>query len=60
VQLNEESAAAHAAVGETLFFLRKPDEACASLDKAIAIDPQGPAAEFARALKEAHEAGIFS
>ncbi len=46
-------------VGETLFFLRKSKEALENLDKAIALDPEGPAGEFAKALKEAHGLGVF-
>ena len=58
-RLNPKSAAARAAVGETLFFLRRPSEALTELDKAINLEPDSPASEFARALKEAHELGIF-
>ncbi len=57
--LNAESAAAHASVGEILFFLRRPDEALKELDKAIQLEPAGPAGQFALALKDAHELGIF-
>ena len=60
VELNRESAAAHAAVGETLMFLRKHQEALVALDKAIALEPNGPAGDFARALKESHTLGVFS
>lgn len=58
-ELNAQSAAAHASVGETLLFLRKPAEALAELDKAIALDSEGSAGQFAKALKEAQELGIF-
>ncbi len=59
VELNPDAAAAHASVGETLFFLRRHEEAVISLDKAIELDSDGSAGEFARALKEAHELGVF-
>ena len=58
-ELNPSSAAAQAAVGEVLFFLKKPEKAVAALDKAIELDPEGPAADFAKALKQAHQVGVF-
>jgi tetratricopeptide (TPR) repeat protein len=58
-KLNPKSAAAWASVGETLFFLRRAKEAIEKLDKAIELDPQGPAGEFAKALKDAHGLGVF-
>ena len=57
---NADSAAAHAAAGETMFFLHKSDEALACLDRAIELEPEGPASEFAKALKEAYDLGVFS
>jgi tetratricopeptide (TPR) repeat protein len=59
LKLNAESAVAHASVGEVLLFLRRFDEALDCLDRAIGLDPQGSAGAFARALKEAHELGVF-
>ena len=59
VELNPESPAAHASVGETLLFLRKPKDALTELDRAVELDPEGSAGQFAKALKEAHELGIF-
>jgi tetratricopeptide (TPR) repeat protein len=54
-----ESALARAHVGEALLFMKKYDEGKVELEKAISHDPQGMAAEFARALLDAHEAGCF-
>jgi len=59
VGLRPESAAANASVGETLLFLRKQSEALGWLDKAITLDPEGSAGQFAKALKEANGLGIF-
>ena len=58
-ELNPGSAAARAALGEVLFFLKKPEKAVEALDKAIELDPEGPAADFAKALKQAHQVGVF-
>ena len=60
LELNPESASVYAAMGETLFFLRKHKEALEALDKAIAIEANGPAGHFAKALKEAYDLGVFS
>lgn len=60
ISINGRSAAAHAACGEALFFLQRPDEALTCLQTAIELEPEGPAGEFAKALKEAHELGVFS
>jgi len=59
VLLNTESAPAHAAVGEVLFFLKKPDDAVTALNKAIQCSPESPAGEFAQALLHANEVGVF-
>ena len=55
-----QSALAQAHIGEALLWLHKPDEAKAALQAAIAGDPEGPPAAFARALLEAHAAGEIS
>ena len=59
VELNPKSASARASVGEILLFLRRPDEALSQLDQAIELDPNGSAGEFAQALQDAHNLGIF-
>ena len=59
VLLNAKSAPAHAAVGEVLFFLNKPDQAVTALNKAIQYSPESPAAEFAQALLHANDVGVF-
>ena len=48
---------AKAHVGEALMFLKKVDEGAKTLQAAIDMDPDAPAASFARALLEAHGAG---
>jgi len=53
------SSLARAHVGESLMFLRRFDEGKDELEKAIGQDPNGIAAEFARSLLDAHEAGCF-
>lgn len=53
------SALARAHVGEALLFLKRYDEGKAELDQVLAQDGDGMAAQFARALLEAHEAGCF-
>lgn len=60
IELNAESAAAYAGAAEALFFLKKIPEAMSAADKAIELDPEGPAGQFARSLKEARSLGIFS
>lgn len=57
VRLRPTSALAHAHVGEALLWLKKHDDAKKALEKAIALEPEGPPASFARALLEAHAAG---
>jgi tetratricopeptide (TPR) repeat protein len=52
-----DSAMAQAHIGESLLFLKKLDEAKKALKKAIDMEPGGPAAAFAKALLEAHDAG---
>ncbi len=51
------SALAQAHVGEALLWLKKPDEAKTALEKAIAMDPQGAPAQFAKALLDALQQG---
>lgn len=60
VELNPASATAYASCAETLFFLKRSDEALAQLERCLSTADDGPAHEFARALKEAYDLGIFS
>ena len=60
VEMNPGSAAAHAAVGEALLFLKRIPEARESLKRAISLEPDSPAAEFAKALEEAVDVGVFA
>ncbi len=55
-----ESQLAKAHVGEAQFFLKKADQAKKTLEDAIKMDPNSPAAAFAQALLEAHDAGELS
>ncbi len=57
--IEPDSAAAHAGVGEILMFLREFEQAEEQLDLAIALDNDGPAAEFARMLLETRTLGVF-
>lgn len=59
LKANPESALAQAHVGEALLFLKKYDEGLAELKKAISMDSEGLAGDFARSLLEAHEVGCF-
>ena len=56
---NPESAAAFAQLGEILMIQKKYDEGIVALDKAIELDPKGPAADFAKSIKKGHELKIF-
>ena len=58
--MNPGSAAAHAAVGEALLFLKRIPEAQESLKRGDLLEPDSPAAEFAKALEEAIEVGVFA
>ncbi|MBM4281893.1 MAG: tetratricopeptide repeat protein [Deltaproteobacteria bacterium] len=53
------SALAQAHVGEALLWLKKGDEGAGALKKAIAMEPGGAAAAFARALLDAWEQGAI-
>lgn len=53
------SALAQAHIGEALIFLKKFDEGLQALNKAIQMEPEGLAADFARSLLEAHDVGCF-
>lgn len=60
LKLRPDSAVAQAHVGEALLWLKKTADGLAALDKALAMDQDGPAGRFARALKEAHEDGSLA
>jgi tetratricopeptide (TPR) repeat protein len=60
LKLRPESALAQAHVGEALLFLKRVDDGVAALKKAIEMEPEGPPAQFAKALLESHEAGELS
>lgn len=59
VQLNSQSAIAHALTAESLFFLKKTADGVQSLDRALALPDDGSAHEFAKALKEAYDLQLF-
>jgi len=54
------SALAQAHVGEALLWLKKADEAKAALEKAISMEPDGSAAQFAQALLDAQQQGAIA
>jgi tetratricopeptide (TPR) repeat protein len=51
------SALAHAHIGETLLFLKKPADAKVALHKALELEPDSQPAAFAQSLLDAHAAG---
>lgn len=53
-----ESALAQAHVGEALLFMKKRQEAKSALEKAVAMQPDGDAAAFAKSLLDAVAAGV--
>ena len=59
-ELNPQSATAQASCAESLLFLKRTGEALTHLGRAHELEPEGPAHEFALALKEAYDLGIFS
>ena len=56
---NPESALAKAHEGEALLFMNKPDEAKKALDRAIEMDPESDAAQFATSLLDALAAEVL-
>ena len=60
LKVKPDSALAQAHVGEALLWLKKPEEGKTALDKAIAMDPTGAPAHFARALLDAHQQGALA
>jgi tetratricopeptide (TPR) repeat protein len=54
-----ESALAQAHIGEALLFLKRDKDGRAALERALKMDGDGPAAEFARALLAAHGDGAL-
>lgn len=59
VQLNGQSAIAHALTAEALFFLKKTQEGAQALERALELPDDGSAHEFAKALKEAYDLQLF-
>ena len=58
-KINDKSGLAKAHVGEALIFLKRYDEGIKALREAIELEPDGLAAEFAKALIDAYEDGAF-
>lgn len=58
LQRSPESALAQAHIGEALLFMKKRAEAKTALEKAIAMDPDGDAGAFAKALLDGSAAGV--
>jgi tetratricopeptide (TPR) repeat protein len=59
-RLQPTAALAHAHIGECLLWLKKHSDGVASLNKAISLEPDSPAAKMAAALLEAHQDGSLS
>ena len=59
LQRRPDSALAQAHVGEALLFSKKRAEAKTALEKAIAMEPEGDAAAFAKSLLDAAAAGVI-
>jgi tetratricopeptide (TPR) repeat protein len=57
LKLRPHSAMAQARIGESLLWLKKTDDGIAALKQAIEMESDGPAAQFAQAMLDAHEAG---
>lgn len=55
---NPKSALAQAHTGEALLFMQKRPEAKKALEKALELEPDGAAAEFAKALLDGMAAGV--
>lgn len=57
IDVNPESAFAHAHLGEAYLFYGKRDDASKALAKAVSLDPKGATGEFARSLGALIEQG---
>ncbi|MEO1338887.1 MAG: tetratricopeptide repeat protein [Myxococcota bacterium] len=55
---NPESALAQAHAGEALLFMKRRADAKSALEQAVALDPEGDAATFARSLLDAMAAEV--
>jgi tetratricopeptide (TPR) repeat protein len=55
---NPKSALAQAHTGEALLFMQKRPEAKKALEKALELEPDGAAAEFAKAMLDGMAAGV--
>ncbi len=59
IKANENSASAYAFLAECLFFQKKLSQATPALEKAIALEPDGPAGQLARSLQQGQQDGVF-
>jgi tetratricopeptide (TPR) repeat protein len=59
LQRQPESALALAHKGEVLIFMKKLGDAKADLERAAALDPEGPSGDFARSLLDALAAEVI-
>jgi tetratricopeptide (TPR) repeat protein len=55
LKINPDSALAQAHVGEALLFMKKNDDGVKALNKAIEMEPEGLASDFAKVLLELNE-----
>lgn len=60
IKANDNSASAHAFLGEVLLLKKQFDKAIPSLDKAKSLDPDGSAGKLAASLLQAHKDGAFA
>ena len=59
IKVREDSASAHAFLAEALLFQKKEALAQPHLDKALSLDPEGPAGALVRSMREALKEGAF-
>ncbi|MCK6509089.1 tetratricopeptide repeat protein [Myxococcota bacterium] len=59
IKANENSASAYAFLAESLLFQKKLSQATPALEKAIALEPAGPAGQLARSLQQGQQDGVF-
>lgn len=59
LQRQPQSSLALAHSGEALIFLKRKDEARTALNRAVTIDPEGPAGAFAKSLLDALAAEVI-
>ncbi len=59
IKANEKSASAYAFLAEALLFQKKLSQATPALEKALSLEPNGPAGQLARSLQQGQQDGVF-